>query len=108
MPRPMAHPADKKMKPSREDNFSLLFSGLAFLTIKPLSSIEDKNLQKIEDWDQIRYLLNLLNSAQREVIILHCGEQFSFREISQILGIPARTVQSRVRAALMILRKEKR
>lgn len=71
-------------------------------------SIEDKNLQKIEDWDQIRYLLNLLNSAQREVIILHCGEQFSFREISQILGIPARTVQSRVRAALMILRKEKR
>lgn len=71
-------------------------------------SIEDKNLQKIEDCDQIRYLLNLLNSEQREVIILHCGEQFSFREISQILGIPARTVQSRVRAALMILRKEKR
>lgn len=70
-------------------------------------SVEDNNLQKIEDHDYIKFLLNLLNSAQQEVIILHCGEQLSFREISQILDIPARTVQSRVRAALKILRKEK-
>lgn len=70
-------------------------------------SIEDNNLKKVEDRDQINFLLNLLNPAQREVIILHCGEQLSFREISQILDIPARTVQSRVRAALTILRKEK-
>lgn len=71
-------------------------------------SIEDNNLQKIEDREQIKYLLSLLNPAQREVIILHYGQQLSFREISQILNIPARTVQSRVRAALAILRKEKR
>lgn len=70
-------------------------------------SIEDNNLKKVEDRDQINFLLNLLNPAQREAIILHCGEQLSFREISQILDIPARTVQSRVRVALTILRKEK-
>lgn len=69
--------------------------------------IEDNNLQKIEDRDHIKFLLNLLNPTQKEVIILHYGEQLSFREISQILDIPARTVQSRVRAALAILRKEK-
>lgn len=78
------------------------------LELEDTISIEDNHLQKIEDREQIKYLLGLLNPAQREVIILHCGQQLSFREISQILNIPARTVQSRVRAALAILRKEKR
>lgn len=69
--------------------------------------IEDRHLRQIEDRDQIKSLLNKLSPEQREAIILHCGEQLNFREISQILDVPARTVQSRVRAALAILRKEK-
>lgn len=67
--------------------------------------IEDQRLRQIEDRDQINSLLNLLTPIQREVVLLHCGEQLSFREISEILDMPARTVQSRVRAALSILRK---
>ena len=67
--------------------------------------IEDQRLRQIEDRDQINSLLNLLTPIQREVVLLHCGEQLSFREISEILDIPARTVHSRVRAALSILRK---
>ena len=67
--------------------------------------IEDRRLRQIEDCDEINSLLNLLTPMQREAVLLHCGEQLSFREISQILDIPARTVQSRVRAALSILRK---
>ena len=70
--------------------------------------IEDRRLRQIEDRDEINSLLNLLTPMQREAVLLHCGEQLSFREISQILDIPARTVQSRVRAALSILRKENR
>lgn len=70
--------------------------------------IEDKRLRQVEDRDQINSLLNLLAPVQREAVLLHYGEGFSFREISQILDIPARTVQSRVRSALSILRKEKR
>ena len=70
--------------------------------------VEDQRLRQIEDRDQIKSLLNLLTPMQREVVLLHCGEQLSFREISDILDIPARTVQSRVRAALTILRKEKK
>ena len=68
--------------------------------------IEDQQLRQVEDRDQINSLLNLLTPSQKEAILLHYGEQLSFREISQILDIPARTVQSRVRAALSILRKE--
>ena len=69
-------------------------------------SIEDQRLRQVEDRDQINSLLNLLTPSQKEAILLHYGEQLSFREISQILDIPARTVQSRVRAALSVLRKE--
>lgn len=69
--------------------------------------MEDSNLRQVEDRDQINFLLSLLSPTQREAILLRYGEQLSFREISKILGIPARTVQSRVRAALAILRKEK-
>ena len=68
--------------------------------------IEDQQLRQVEDRDQINSLLNLLTPSQKEAILLHYGEQLSFREISQILDIPARTVQSRVRAALSVLRKE--
>ena len=78
------------------------------LELEDTIPVEDKNLQTVRDREQINYLLSLLNPVQREVILLHCGQQLSFREISQILNIPARTVQSRVRAALAILRKEKR
>ena len=69
--------------------------------------VEDNRLRQIEDRDQINSLLKLLTPTQKEVVLLHCGEGLTFREISQILDIPARTVQSRVRAALTILRKEK-
>ena len=70
--------------------------------------MKDDRLQQVEDREQIKHLLKLLTPVQREVILLHCGEQLSFREIAQILDIPARTAQSRFRAAITILRKEKR
>lgn len=77
------------------------------LELKDDFPMEDSNLRQVEDRDQINFLLSLLSPTQREAILLRYGEQLSFREISKILGIPARTVQSRVRAALAILRKEK-
>lgn len=70
--------------------------------------LEDSaELRQVDDREQLRYLLGLLTPAQRQALLLHCGQQLSFREISQILEVPPRTVQSRVRAALAILRKEK-
>ena len=69
--------------------------------------MEDGRLQQVEDREQIKHLLKLLTPVQKEVILLHCEEQLSFREIAQILGIPPRTAQSRFRAAITILRKER-
>ena len=59
----------------------------------------------IEAADEASRLLAKLPPAQREVLLLHCGEGLRFREIAAITGLPLRTVQSRVRAALKTLRE---
>lgn len=59
----------------------------------------------IEAADEASWLLAKLPPAQREVLLLHCGEGLRFREIAAITGLPLRTVQSRVRAALKTLRE---
>jgi RNA polymerase sigma-70 factor (ECF subfamily) len=67
----------------------------------------DAGIKKIEDQEQLAHFLNLLSQPQREAVILRYGEQLSFKEIAQITDVPTRTVQSRVRLALAIMRKEK-
>lgn len=59
----------------------------------------------VEAADEASRLLAKLPPAQREVLLLHCGEGLRFREIAAITGLPLRTVQSRVRAALKTLRE---
>jgi RNA polymerase sigma-70 factor (ECF subfamily) len=62
---------------------------------------------EIENRAEVERLLKRLSPSRREAIIIRFSEQLSFREISQITGIPLRTIQSRVRLALEIMRKEK-
>lgn len=52
-------------------------------------------------------LVHDLPEEQREVVYLKYAQELSFREIAGILGIPARTVQSRLRIALKKLRKRR-
>ena len=52
------------------------------------------------------YGLPELSKEQREVVYLKYAQELSFREIAEILGIPARTVQSRLRISLKKLRKK--
>ena len=47
-----------------------------------------------------------MTEEQREVVYLKYAQELSFREIAEILGIPARTVQSRLRISLKKLRKK--
>ena len=68
---------------------------------------ERNEIQRAEDREEIRYLLNILSSEQREAVILRFGEQMEFREIAEVMGCNMRTAQSRVRSALKIMRKEK-
>lgn len=70
---------------------------------------EHNEILRIEDMAEIRYLLSILSSEQREAIILRFGEQMSFKDIAKVTDCNMRTVQSRVRNALKIMRrKEKR
>jgi RNA polymerase sigma factor (sigma-70 family) len=62
---------------------------------------------EVENRSEINSLLERLSPPQREAIILRFAEGLSFQEISQITGVPIRTIQSRVRLALAIMRKEK-
>lgn len=67
---------------------------------------ECTEILRLEDKSEINYLLDRLSSEQREAIILRFGESLSFKEIAKVTGCNLRTVQSRVRNALKIMRKE--
>lgn len=69
---------------------------------------ECNEILRLEDKAEISYLLNMLSSEQREAIILRFGEQLEFHEIAKVMGCNMRTVQSRVRNGLKIMRKEQR
>ena len=49
--------------------------------------------------------LAALPDAQREVVLLRYIHDLKLREVSEVLDVPLRTVQSRERAALRALRK---
>ena len=54
----------------------------------------------------LRQLVRSLPQAQRELILLRYGQDLTLREIAEATGLPLRTVQSRLRAALKTLKKE--
>ena len=66
---------------------------------------ERDEILRLEDSEEIKYLLNLLSSEQKEAVILRFSEQLSFAEIAKVMNCNMRTAQSRVRWALKIMRK---
>ena len=73
-----------------------------------ISEIGDEydGIRHVEDEDELYRLLSGLSDEQKEAIILHYMEGFSYREIGEILNIPYRTVQSRVNLAIKTLRQK--
>lgn len=71
-----------------------------------LTAAECSEINRLEDDDEIKHLLNTISPEQREAIILRFGEQLTFHEIAKIMGCNMRTAQSRVRNGLKIMRKE--
>lgn len=53
-------------------------------------------------------MLSELSVSQRELIILRYVHELKIREIAEILNLPIRTVQSRLRAALKNLERNYR
>jgi RNA polymerase sigma-70 factor (ECF subfamily) len=62
-------------------------------------------LQKLEDKEFLKNVLNKLNPSYKEILVLHYQEEMTFDEIGKILGKPLNTVKSQHRRAIIELRK---
>lgn len=58
------------------------------------------SLKQVEDRLDIQMILSRLPEEQRECILLYYIQELTYREISQILGIPIPTAKSRVQRGL--------
>ena len=82
----------------------------------PTYSLEDKEnlasarneLDRADDRDEIRRLMEGLPPEQREAVFLRFGMRFSYRDIAKATGCNLRTAQSRVAYALKNMRKRMR
>lgn len=54
----------------------------------------------------LRQLVSSLPADQQEIVLLRFGQDLTLREISKVVNLPLRTVQSRLRAALKKLKAE--
>ncbi len=70
------------------------------LTMEP--AYEDPELETME----LRQLVRSLPEELQEIVLLRFGQDLTLREISQVVDLPLRTVQSRLRSALKQLKKE--
>ena len=67
---------------------------------------QEAGFDQTEDALSLRALTARLDPETRELVLLRFGQQLKLREIAQVTGLPLRTVQSRLRAALKILKNQ--
>ena len=53
-----------------------------------------------------QYMVRGLPEELREIVYLKFAQELTFREIAMVVGLPVRTVQSRLRRALKLIRFE--
>ncbi len=70
------------------------------LTAEPI--YEDPDLAAME----LRQLVRGLPDELQEIVVLRFSQDLTLKEISQVVGLPMRTVQSRLRSALKQLKQE--
>ena len=66
----------------------------------------DNRLEEIESEENFAWLLRRLPNEQQEVVILRFVHELKIREIAEVIGVPMRTVQSRLRSALKRIEKD--
>lgn len=67
---------------------------------------QEAGFRAAEDRLQLAEAFRRLNRTERELVLLKYGQELSFREIATVMGIPMRTVQSRLYKAVRKLQKE--
>lgn len=81
---------------------------MSFYSLEDAAEIADaKNeIAQVEHREEIERLLSVLSEVQREAVLLHFGQELGFAEIAEVMGGSRRTAQSRVRNALLLMRRE--
>ena len=69
-------------------------------------SYEESGFTEVQALLDMQRMLRILPEEQREIVFLRFGQNLTIREIANVLGIPFRTVQSRIRLALKKLKME--
>lgn len=67
---------------------------------------EESGMQKTEEQEDFRQIIRKLPPELGEIVFLRFSQELRLREIAETMGIPLRTVQSRLRRALKLLRTE--
>ncbi len=72
----------------------------------PEAARNSPDIDKIESNDSFAWRLRNLPEEQKSVVILRFAGELKIREIAEVMDIPIRTAQSRLRAALRRLKLE--
>lgn len=66
----------------------------------------EPGFEETHDYLVLRQLVSSLPDDLHEIVLLRFGQDLTIREIAEVLNLPLRTVQSRLRSALKRLRKD--
>lgn len=69
-------------------------------------SYEESGFTEVQALLDMQRMIRILPEEQREIVFLRFGQNLTIREITNVTGIPFRTVQSRIRLALKKLKME--
>jgi len=83
-----------------EDNAPQEYGGEKPLAVNPIDTYLERQLS-----ESLSKSLNALSPEQRQVLILADIEEYSYQEISEIMGCSIGTVRSRLHRARALLRK---
>lgn len=75
------------------------------LEAAPEPAANDAALAEWQAAWQLRQMVAALPEPQREIVLLRFGQELTLREIAAVTELPLRTVQSRLRAALKVLKR---
>ncbi len=62
--------------------------------------------ETVENSIYINQLLTFLSDKQRQIVVMHCCSELTFKEIAKIMKCPETTVKSRYKKALAILQEK--
>lgn len=70
-----------------------------------LACYTENGFQTAEDRQQLAAAYAVLEEEAQELVLLKYGQELTLREIADIMGLPLRTVQSRLRKAVKAMRQ---